>query len=500
MTCVCVAQEDPRLTARVEARRPLRYGAGAAPALDRPAHVRAGSGLAWVRTPGGPRLAVVQDDASFLALVEPPGGAVDGLALPAGPDGARQFDDLRGTKHLKLDLESCLTLDGPDGQVLLGLGSGSTEQRQRVLVARGLDGPDPDLRLVDARALYAALRAEAAFAGSELNLEGAAAQGQDVVLFQRGNGAPRGDLLPVDASGRLDRAGLLAYLADPGRASPPPLREVRPWRLGAIDGVRLTFTDATTGPDGRLWFLAAAEGSPDTYRDGPVAGVVLGVIEVARGVTWARWSRLAHEGQPWSAKAEGLALDPRDPSRVWLVVDRDDPAAAAELCAVRLAGPWAPTRPRRGVVRVVSGGQTGADRGALQAAQDLGLAHGGWCPRGRLAEDGVIDARWALLETPGADPAERTRSNVELADATVVFTAGPARGGSALTLAHARARGRPALHVDLAGSHHEAAAADEVGRWLEVTRPATLNVAGCRESEAAGLGARVRRVLQAALV
>ncbi len=494
----CAGRPDPRLTARVVSRRELRYDEGADAAQDRPAHVRAGSGLAWARTPAGERLVVVQDDASFLALVDPHGGLVGALALPPGPGGARQFDEPRGTKRLKLDLEACLTLDDDAGeQVVLALGSGSTDRRERVAVARGLAGA-PDVTLVDARALYAALRATRAFAGSELNVEGAARLGDDVVLFQRGNGAPRGELLPVDATARLDRAALLAYLRDPSRP-PPPVREVAGWDLGRLHGVRLTFTDAATRPgDARAWFLAAAEDSPDTYRDGPVVGVVVGVIEVVRGVTWARWARVTDGDQPWLAKAEGLALDPRDPSRAWVVVDRDDPTAAAELCELRLEGPWAPSAPQRGVVRVVSGGQTGVDRAALDAALDLGLAHGGWCPRGRAAEDGPIDARYALVETASVDPAERTRRNVELADATLVFTRGPAAGGTALTREVARAHARPHLAVDLAQADVYAVAR-EVGRWLDDVQPATLNVAGPRESESSGIGEGVRQVLHVAL-
>lgn len=320
-----VAREDPSLVARVRSRRALFYAEGPDAAHDRPAHVRAGSGLAWL----GRRLVVVQDDASFLAIVDPRDATARAVPLPAGPGGARLFDDTRGTKRWKLDLEACVALDG----VLLAFGSGSTDQRERIVVARDLDGPDvaaPSLEVVSAGALYAALRAEVAFSGSELNLEGAAALGDDVVLVQRGNGAPRGGSTPVDATCRVDRAALLAYLADPTRP-PPRLREVTPVDLGAIDGVRLTFTDAAAGPDGALWFLAAAEASPDTYHDGVVVGVALGVIERTGA---ARWTRLLDEaGGPLLDKAEGLALDG---DRAWIVLDKDDPLAPSELCRVEL--------------------------------------------------------------------------------------------------------------------------------------------------------------------
>src|SRR5687767_6667079 len=94
LTAVC----DRALTARVLNRRPLLYSAGADPALDRPAHVRAGSGLAWVAG----RLAVVQDDAHFLALIEPAQRSVEAISLPVGHAGLRQFDDVRRNKPWKL--------------------------------------------------------------------------------------------------------------------------------------------------------------------------------------------------------------------------------------------------------------------------------------------------------------------------------------------------------------------------------------------------------------
>jgi hypothetical protein len=150
------------------------------------------------------------------------------------------------------------------------------------------------------------------------------------------------------------------------------------------------------------------------------------------------------------------------------------------------------------VERVISGGQTGADRGGLDAAIELGIPHGGSCPRGRLAEDGAIPARYALRETASADAAERTRRNVEDADATVLFTRGAPSGGSALTSEIAAARARPLLAIDLA-QVDPAGAAEEVRRFLDARRVGTLNVAGSRESLAPGIGAEVRGILLAAL-
>jgi len=89
----------------------------------------------------------------------------------------------------------------------------------------------------------------------------------------------------------------------------------------------------------------------------------------------------------------------------------------------------AETRP----LRVVSGGQTGVDRGALDAALERGVPCGGWCPAGRLAEDGVIPARYPVTELRGAGYDERTRKNVEDSDGTLIVTFGRATGGTART-------------------------------------------------------------------
>ena len=80
--------------------------------------------------------------------------------------------------------------------------------------------------------------------------------------------------------------------------------------------------------------------------------------------------------------------------------------------------------------RIVSGGQTGVDRAALDAALELGIAHGGWCPRGRLAEDGPIADRYGLRETASSDYAVRTEQNVVDSDATLILHRGPLTGGT----------------------------------------------------------------------
>jgi len=151
-----------------------------------------------------------------------------------------------------------------------------------------------------------------------------------------------------------------------------------------------------------------------------------------------------------------------------------------------------------GVHRIISGGQTGADRGGLDAAIRLGIPQGGSCPRGRRAEDGVIPARYPLKETESRSYAARTRKNVQDADATVVFTKGPPTGGSLLTVELAGKHRKPLLEVDLAKVSREEAAR-QVRDWILRAKISVLNVAGSRESQAPGLGREVREVLLAAL-
>ena len=99
--------------------------------------------------------------------------------------------------------------------------------------------------------------------------------------------------------------------------------------------------------------------------------------------------------------------------------------------------------------KVVSGGQTGVDRAALDVALMLGIPCGGWCPKGRLAEDGVIPPHYPLRESDSRDYAYRTRLNVRDSDGTLILHRGVLNGGTALTLRCARELGRPVFVVDL---------------------------------------------------
>ena len=144
------------------------------------------------------------------------------------------------------------------------------------------------------------------------------------------------------------------------------------------------------------------------------------------------------------------------------------------------------------VLEVVSGGQTGVDRATLDAALGLGLPCGGWCPRGRRAEDGPIHSRYPLRETPAADYSQRTEWNVRDSDGTLVLTLGRPSGGTAFTIAAARRLGRPLLVLDL----HDGPEPETARHWIEAEGIAVLNVAGPRESQRPGIGEKARAFLE----
>jgi hypothetical protein len=123
------------------------------------------------------------------------------------------------------------------------------------------------------------------------------------------------------------------------------------------------------------------------------------------------------------------------------------------------------------------------DRAALDVALELGLECGGWCPRGRKAEDGPIPERYPLQETPTADYPQRTEWNVRNSDGTLLLTRGTPRGGTALTQELAIQQGKPHLVVDLS----QPPGAEVVREWARRNGVRVLNVAGPRESDNPGI-------------
>jgi len=166
------------------------------------------------------------------------------------------------------------------------------------------------------------------------------------------------------------------------------------------------------------------------------------------------------------------------------------------------------------ITKIISGGQTGADRGGLAAAIHCGWPHGGWCPKGRKAEDGVIPANYCLNEMASPEYLPRTKANVIDSDATVIFTYGPLKGGSLKTATYAHHLEKPWHEVDLLRTTQKTAVI-EIMRWLAgdeelndydeyVAFPppleCVLNVAGSRESHAPGIQEAVFRLMVDVLI
>jgi Circularly permutated YpsA SLOG family len=139
-------------------------------------------------------------------------------------------------------------------------------------------------------------------------------------------------------------------------------------------------------------------------------------------------------------------------------------------------------------ITIVSGGQTGADRAALDWALSNSVPCGGWCPKGRKAEDGPIDSKYPLKETPSASYLQRTEWNVRDSDAAVLFSIEPTlTGGSFKTVEFARKHQKPQLHL-CARDH---SAADKLKAFVRRNRVKVLNVAGPRASKEPGVGESV---------
>jgi len=147
-------------------------------------------------------------------------------------------------------------------------------------------------------------------------------------------------------------------------------------------------------------------------------------------------------------------------------------------------------------IKIISGGQTGADRAALDAAIELGLDYGGAIPRGRLTENGSLDLKYKrMTEIETEIYSARTEKNVVDSDATLLFTLGRIGEGTALTMKLAERYNKPHLHIELT-EKTDKIAVGIINKWLKETRPSILNVAGSRESTSRGVYARVYSILK----
>ncbi len=151
------------------------------------------------------------------------------------------------------------------------------------------------------------------------------------------------------------------------------------------------------------------------------------------------------------------------------------------------------------IEKILSGGQTGVDRAALDAAMELGIACGGWCPAGRHADDGPIPVRYPLEETADMDHTVRTEHNVRDSDGTLMFYRGELQGGTAYAVLMAEQLGRPVLAVNL----ERPPAPAEVAAWLERNGVRRVHIGGQREKTSPGIytasGRLIRDILRLSL-
>ncbi len=327
-----VASYDARLTVEVSAQRTLHYGQPAG-GTDRPAHVRAASGL--TRALG--RWYIVQDDTAFVGVVD--GADVRAIEVPLLiEDGLRrQFSAAIGNKAAKPDFEACFTSgygEPADALRVWAFGSGSTERRRAILQ---LDPHTGAMRRFDATGLHLHMVAEL---GHLPNIEGACVYADELWLFHRGN------------TGASDRGccgfawpwrEVQAWLLDAGPL--PAMIAACVFDLGDSSGVTWGITDVALGPAGRIAVLCAAENSANAIDDGAVVGARIGVLDVDASGAWTQLRMVdlpAHVTGAGNYKPEGLFIDETSPRRGFLVADPDDTQVPTVLCEVALAGPWWP--------------------------------------------------------------------------------------------------------------------------------------------------------------
>lgn len=182
-----------------------------------------------------------------------------------------------------------------------------------------------------------------------------------------------------------------------------------------------------------------------------------------------------------------------------------DPAIKSSMSNSEFESRWkkAAQADRTSVKKVISGGQTGADRGGLDAGLELkamgfDIEIGGFCPRGRKSEDGPIPTKYPLIETKSPSYVVRTKRNAESADASLVFVDGGMSGGSLMTVEYLRELGRPHRVMSLLDCSGELAriiTAARIREWLIKHEFEVINVAGSRETKCPGVQDRVREFM-----
>lgn len=150
------------------------------------------------------------------------------------------------------------------------------------------------------------------------------------------------------------------------------------------------------------------------------------------------------------------------------------------------------------IKKIISGGQTGVDRAALDVALELNIPCTGWVPKGRISEDGPIAPKYPMKETETSDYERRTELNVKDSDATLVFTHGKPIGGTLYTIEMIKCYKKPCLIIDFEICSNPEAVL-KIKEWLCKTKPSILNVAGPRASKLKGAYSKVKRILKKVL-
>lgn len=147
------------------------------------------------------------------------------------------------------------------------------------------------------------------------------------------------------------------------------------------------------------------------------------------------------------------------------------------------------------LTKIISGGQTGTDQAALDAAIKHDIPHGGWIPKGRKTEDGILPDKYKLDEMPMASYPKRTEKNILDSDGTLIFSRGKLTGGSALTRKMAKKHQKPWVHIDLE-KVQETEASKIISGWIDNHDIHILNVAGPRASKDPGIHGIVSKILE----
>lgn len=321
-----IAKKDDTLKARIIKQTSLEYH-DKADVADRPPHVRAASSLA----PFGEELAIIQDDAQFLALVNPKTSQVTSIPLPASASGYRLFDDKKSKKE-KIDLEACVAVPGTNNRLLVAFGSGSKESREWIMTVDWRNKDDkPKIELHHADSLFNYMREQKEFCGAGLNIEGAIFPDDDTLrLYQRGNKSKK-KLPSVDATADLDWSDVLHYL-DHEDEKPPKLSNIVQYDLGMTNGAQLNFSDAEKVGDVVL-YSASAESGTSGINEGAAFGVINGET--------VRWCELYDKNDElFTGKIEGLYVEPANPNRIWFVIDDDDAEKPSDMFMAELEGNW----------------------------------------------------------------------------------------------------------------------------------------------------------------